>query len=71
MGRGELDALELRDTLDLLREGIQILSPEWRYMYVNDAVAAHGRKARDELLGKTMFECYPGIERTASTMSGR
>ena len=65
MGRGELDALELRDTLDLLREGIQILSPEWRYVYVNDAVALHGRKARQELLGRTMFECYPGIERTA------
>ncbi|HEY0988735.1 MAG TPA: ATP-binding protein, partial [Kofleriaceae bacterium] len=65
MGRGELGAQELRDTLDLLREGIQILSPEWRYVYVNDAVAAHGRKAREELLGKTMFECYPGIERTA------
>src|SRR5262245_31467391 len=65
MGRGALDALELRDTLDLLREGIQILSPEWRYVYVNDAVAVHGRKARDELLGKTMLECYPGIERTA------
>jgi PAS domain S-box-containing protein len=63
--REELDASELRDTLDLLREGIQILSPDWRYVYVNDAVAAHGRKARHELLGHTMFECYPGIERTA------
>jgi PAS domain S-box-containing protein len=63
--REELDASELRDTLDLLREGIQILSPDWRYVYVNDAVAAHGRRARYELLGRTMFECYPGIERTA------
>jgi PAS domain S-box-containing protein len=63
--REELDASELRDTLDLLREGIQILSPDWRYVYVNDAVAAHGRKARYELLGRTMYECYPGIERTA------
>jgi PAS domain S-box-containing protein len=66
MGRGdEIDALALRDTLDLLREGIQVLSPEWRYVYVNDAVAVHGRKAREELLGNTMLECYPGIERTA------
>lgn len=63
--RGELDARELRDTLDLLREGIQILAPDWRYVYVNDAVAMHGRKSRYELLGRTMFECYPGIERTA------
>ena len=63
--RGELDARELRATLDFLREGIQILAPDWRYVYVNDAVAAHGRKARDELVGRTMFECYPGIETTA------
>jgi PAS domain S-box-containing protein len=63
--RGELDASELRETLDFLREGIQIVSPEWRYVYVNDAVAVHGRKRRSELLGRTMVECYPGIETTA------
>ena len=63
--RDELDASELRETLDYLREGIQIISPGWRYVYVNDAVAIHGRKPRHELLGKTMFECYPGIEKTA------
>jgi PAS domain S-box-containing protein len=51
--------------LDSLREGIQILGPDFRYLYVNEAVAKHGRKPRAELLGRTMLECYPGIERTA------
>jgi PAS domain S-box-containing protein len=54
----------LGESLDSLREGLQILSPEWRYLYVNEAVARHGRKRRDELLGRTMLECYPGIDTT-------
>jgi PAS domain S-box-containing protein len=48
-----------------MREGLQILGPDWHYLYVNEALARHGRKAREELLGRTMLECYPGIEDTA------
>ena len=56
----------LAEGLDALQhEGIQIVSPEWRYLYVNGAVARQGRKRPEELLGRTMHECYPGIERTA------
>jgi PAS domain S-box-containing protein len=61
---GELDLVRLRDAIDALREGIQILSPEWRYLYLNEAAARHGRATREALLGKTMLECYPGIEAT-------
>jgi two-component system cell cycle sensor histidine kinase/response regulator CckA len=60
----ELQVPQLRAALDYLREGIQVLSPQWRYVYVNEAVARHGLKTREELLGKTMLECYPGIEHT-------
>jgi PAS domain S-box-containing protein len=63
-GEHGFDTEQLRDTVDSLREGIQVLSPEWRYLYVNEAVARHGRRSRDELLGRTMMECYPGIENT-------
>ena len=59
-----MDVGWLRGMLDSLREGIQILSPQWRYLYVNEAVARHGRKAVHELLGRTLLECYPGIEKT-------
>lgn len=58
------DPSMLSETLDSLREGLQILSPEWRYLYVNAAVARQGRKAPADLLGRTMSECFPGIERT-------
>jgi hypothetical protein len=63
-----IDPIRLRDTIDVLREGIQILSPEWRYLYLNDAAARHGRSTREALLGKTMLECYPGIEATHDTV---
>lgn len=59
-----LDATQLRDVLDAWDEGMQIISPDWRYLYVNDAAARHGRRTRDELYGKKMADCYPGIEAT-------
>ncbi len=51
-------------TLDAVREGVQIIGANWRYLYVNDAVCRHGRRSREELLGRTMQDCYPGIEQT-------
>jgi len=53
-----------RHTLDEMLEGCQIISPDWRYLYVNDTAAQHGRASRDELLGRTMMEVYPGIEQS-------
>ncbi len=50
--------------LDRLLEGCQIIGPDWRYLYVNEAAARQGRRPREELLGLTMPEAYPGIERT-------
>ncbi len=54
----------LRDALDALNEGVQIVSPEWRYLYLNAAAARQGRKPREALLGKTMQESFPGIDKT-------
>jgi PAS domain S-box-containing protein len=51
-------------TLDSLMEGCQIIGFDWRYLYVNDVVAAQGRKPKEELIGRTMMEAYPGIETT-------
>lgn len=50
--------------LDNLLEGFQVISPEYRYIYVNDAVLRHGRTTSESLLGKTMMEVYPSIEET-------
>lgn len=59
-----MEPVELVDVLDSLLEGLQVLGPDWRYRYVNDAAATHGRRPRAELVGRTMLECYPGIEAT-------
>lgn len=53
-----------RATLDTLMEGCQIIGFDWRYLYVNDAAANYGRRGKDELIGRTVTEMYPGIENT-------
>ena len=53
-----------RSTLDGMLEGCQIIAPDWRYVYLNDAGASHGRRPKAELVGRTMMEAYPGIEQT-------
>ncbi len=50
------------DVLESLHEGCQVVDRDWRYVYVNDAVVVQSRQSRSHLLGRTMMECYPGIE---------
>jgi two-component system sensor histidine kinase/response regulator len=45
-------------------EGCQIIGTDWRYLYVNEAVTMHGHRTKEELLGHTMMEIYPDIEKT-------
>ncbi len=52
------------DVLDVLIEGCQIIGFDWRYRYLNDVAAKHGSLSKEELLGHTMMEMYPGIENT-------
>lgn len=49
---------------DTLLEGVQIISPEGVYLYVNETVARHGRKKREEMIGAQMADVYPGVEDT-------
>jgi hypothetical protein len=51
-------------TMREIRVGFQIIGFDWRYIYVNAAAAAHGRRTVAELQGRTMMELYPGIEQT-------
>ncbi len=57
--------LRFRSTLENLIEGCQIIGRDWRYLYVNEVAARHGRRPAAELTGRTMAEVYPGIEGTA------
>lgn len=54
----------LRSTLDDLIEGCQIIGHDYKYLYLNKSALESSRKSNEELLGKTMMECYPGIENT-------
>jgi PAS domain S-box-containing protein len=55
---------QFRNTLENMLEGIQIIGFDWKYIYVNDAMAKHGKYAKEELIGHTVMEKYPGIEQT-------
>ena len=57
---------------DRLLEGCQVIGTDFRYLYVNSAVVEQGRSTKEELIGHTMMEVYPGIETTAmfSTLRG-
>lgn len=51
-------------TIDEVPEGFQIIDKDWRYVYVNRAMAKHGKSTKEQLMGKTIMECYPGIDQT-------
>lgn len=52
-------------TLDSMLEGCQIIGHDWRCLYVNETAAQHGRRKKEEMLGRTLQEIYPGLEKTA------
>jgi PAS domain S-box-containing protein len=51
-----------RYTLDNMLEGIQMHDFSWRYIYVNDALVKSSKSTREELIGVSLMEKYPGIE---------
>ncbi|MBS1510962.1 MAG: PAS domain S-box protein [Bacteroidetes bacterium] len=55
---------QYRNTLDHMLEGAQIIGFDWRYKYINDAASQQGKSNKEDLLGYTMMEKYPGIENT-------
>ncbi|HRI82312.1 MAG TPA: PAS domain S-box protein [Opitutaceae bacterium] len=55
----------LRGLLGDMMEGCQLHDRDYRYLYLNEAAARNGRRRREELLGRTVFECYPGFEQSA------
>ncbi|MDB5281351.1 MAG: Phytochrome-like protein cph1 [Bacteroidota bacterium] len=51
-------------TLDNMLEGVQVHDFNWRYIYVNDALVRSSSYSKEQLLGFTLIEKYPGIETT-------
>jgi len=54
----------LRQMRDSMLEGCQIIGFDWRYRYINDAAQRHNRRPKEELLGRTVMECWPGFAAT-------
>lgn len=50
--------------LDNLMEGVYIVSPDWRLLYVNKTMVSYMNYPREEVLGRTILEVYPGFEKT-------
>lgn len=51
-----------RETMQHMMEGVQLIDFKWRYLYVNDAVTAYSGFTREQMVGKTVQEIYPGVE---------
>lgn len=45
-------------------EGVQVISPEWKYVYVNKTLEAQAKRPSAELINHTMMEMFPGIDQT-------
>jgi PAS domain S-box-containing protein len=54
----------LRRTLDEMQEGYTIMDRELRYVYVNRAGAEQTHLTREQLLGRSPLELYPGFAGT-------
>jgi PAS domain S-box-containing protein len=54
----------LRDSLDSMMEGCQIISFDWEYLFVNQATVKQSKTTEENLIGHKMMDAYPGIENT-------
>ena len=59
-----LSEKRFRNALDQLLEGCMIIGFDWTYLYVNDSAARNGQNRPENLLGRTIFEMYPGVEKS-------
>jgi PAS domain S-box-containing protein len=57
--------IRLRQILDGMIEGVQIIGFDYQHLYVNDAIEKQSHFTKDQLIGYTLMERYPGIEESA------
>ena len=53
-----------RVALESMSEGLAILSPDWTYLFVNEANAAQGHSRPEDMVGRSILEVIPGFERS-------
>lgn len=49
---------------DELQQGVQVIDPDFRYIYLNEVVATHAKSTVNDLVGYEMEEKFPGIQNT-------
>jgi PAS domain S-box-containing protein len=49
---------------DRMSDAICILDDDWRFTYVNDHATELTDRSRDDLLGQTLWEAFPGLDGT-------
>lgn len=52
----------LNNLIENMIEGAQLIGYDWKYLYINKALEKQAGIKRENLIGKTMMEVYPGIE---------
>ncbi|MDD5169207.1 MAG: PAS domain S-box protein, partial [Syntrophales bacterium] len=52
--------LRLTAILNSIADGFYVLDMEWRFVHVNDSTLHHMGKTREEVLGRTLFDVFPG-----------
>jgi PAS domain S-box-containing protein len=55
---------QYRFLMENMQEGIQVISTDWRFLFVNNAVIQQSKRQNEDLVGYTLMEKYPGIEET-------
>ncbi len=55
---------QFRHSMDNMLEGVQIVGFDWRHVYVNKTLCKQTKYSKEELIGKTVMEKFPGIEQT-------
>lgn len=55
---------KLRNTLDTMMEGCQIIGFDWKYIYINETAGKQNNRPIAELIGKKFEDMWPGIENT-------
>ena len=59
-----LSELKYRSVVETMDEGMLLIDYDWRYLYINPAGEIQGRRPKEELIGRTVMECWPGVETT-------
>jgi len=53
-----------RGAMETMIDGCAILSPDWTYLFVNKANAEQARSTPEDMVGRSMLEVIPGVEKS-------